>query len=210
MRPAVTVVDLGVGNLGNVRRALEAAGAEPRVTADLAEVALSRRLVLPGVGAFRPPRERLRGVLEEALGRALEQGATLLGICVGYQILFERGEEFGACDGLGLLAGRVTRLPATVPLPHIGWNRLALESRHPLLAGIDDGAFVYFVHSFAPERTAPETTLATALHGRRFAAMSARGRIAGVQFHPEKSGDAGLRLLANFVAWSGQAPGEGA
>jgi glutamine amidotransferase len=204
MKPTVTVIDLGIGNLGNVRRALVAAGADARVTADMAEVALARRLVLPGVGAFRPPRERLRGALEAALRQALDTGATLLGVCVGYQLLFERGEEFGTCDGLGLLSGRVVRLPESVPLPHIGWNRLARERAHPLLEGIDDGAFVYFVHSFAPEGAAPAATLATALHGRRFAAMSAAGRIGGTQFHPEKSGEAGLRLLANFVAWNGE------
>lgn len=209
MSSAVTVIDLGVGNLGNVRRALAAAGADARVTADPAEVAASRRLVLPGVGAFRPPRERLRGALEAALREALARGATLLGICVGYQLLFECGEEFGPADGLGLLTGRVTRLPGNVALPHIGWNRLARERAHPLLDGLDDGAFVYFVHSFAPEGEAPEATLASALHGRRFAAMAGEGRIAGTQFHPEKSGDAGLRLLTNFVAWNGEAAAEG-
>jgi glutamine amidotransferase len=203
MRPAVTLLDLGVGNLGNVRRALAAAGGEPRLSADPAEVARARRIVLPGVGAFRPPRERLRGPLEAALRAALAAGAKLLGICVGYQLLFESSAEFGETDGLGLLPGRVVELPAEVARPHIGWNRLEPARPHPLLDGVEPGAFVYFVHGFAPESVPAAATLATALHGRRFAAAAGAGRVAGTQFHPEKSGDAGLRILANYLAWEG-------
>lgn len=123
-----TIIDAGVGNLGNLRRALVAAGTpggiEVEVTSDPARVAAARCLLLPGVGAFRPPRERLRGALEDALRGALARGAFLLGICVGYQLLFESSDEYGETDGLALLPGRVRRLPDTVPLPHIGWNRL--------------------------------------------------------------------------------------
>ena len=200
MSDATTVVDLGVGNLGNVVRALAAAGGQPQITADPAAVRSARRIVLPGVGAFRPPRERLRGDLESALRGALADGAHLLGICVGYQLLFEGSDEFGATEGLGLLRGRVTELPAEVARPHIGWNRLEAPLPHPLLEGLEASAFVYFVHSFAPDGGAAEETVATALHGRRFAAVSAKGRICGTQFHPEKSGEAGLRLLRNFLA----------
>jgi hypothetical protein len=123
MIPA-TVIDAGVGNLGNLARALAEAGGEVEVTSEPERVAASRCLLLPGVGAFAPPRERLRGALEEAIRHALAAGAWMLGICVGYQLLFEAGEEFGVIDGLGLLPGRVTRLPEGVPLPHVGWNRL--------------------------------------------------------------------------------------
>ncbi len=199
----VAIVDLGVGNLGNVRRALVACGGAPRVTSDAAELAAARRIVLPGVGAFRPPRERLRGALERALHSAVEAGATLLGICVGYQLLFESGEEHGATDGLGLLPGRVTALPATVPLPQIGWNRIEVARSHPLLDGMGSGAEVYFVHGYAPEGVPAESQIATALHGREFAAIAGRGRVVGVQFHPEKSGAAGLRMLSSFLAWEG-------
>lgn len=199
MSVATTVVDLGVGNLGNVVRALAAAGGEPAVTTDPAAVRAARRIVLPGVGAFRPPRERLRGELESALTGALGDGAHLLGICVGYQLLFEGSDEFGATAGLGLLRGRVTELPATVARPHIGWNRLEAPRSHPLLEGLEERAFVYFVHSFAPDAGVGGETVATALHGRRFAAVSAQGRVCGTQFHPEKSGEAGLRLLRNFL-----------
>ncbi len=202
MTAATTVVDLGVGNLGNVVRALAAAGGRPEVSAEPAALRAARRIVLPGVGAFRPPRERLRGDLETALRGALADGAHLLGICVGYQLLFEGSDEFGATSGLGLLTGRVTGLPAEVARPHIGWNRLEPSAPHPLLEGLENGAFVYFVHSFAPADGAAEETVATALHGRRFAAVSARGSICGTQFHPEKSGEAGLRLLRNFLTSS--------
>jgi glutamine amidotransferase len=197
-----TVIDAGVGNLGNLARALGHLGAEVEITDDPAVIAASRRLLLPGVGAFRPPRERLRGAAEEALARALEQGAWLLGICVGYQLLFESSEEFGATDGLGLLPGTVRRLPDDVPLPHIGWNRLetADGERHPLLSEIPAGSHVYFVHSYAPLDVPEDARLATCLHGARFTAVAGRGRLLGTQFHPEKSGATGLRLLANFLA----------
>jgi glutamine amidotransferase len=194
-----TIVDLGVGNLGNLARALTRVGAQPEVTDDPARIAGSRLLLLPGVGAFRPPREALRGEREAALRAALAAGAWLLGICVGYQLLFATGEEFGETDGLGLLPGRVTRLPETVPLPHIGWNRLRELAPHPLLAGLDEGEYTYFVHSYAPEGVDAVSTLAVARHGRTFAAVAGRGRVLGAQFHPEKSGDAGLRLLGNFL-----------
>ncbi len=192
------LVDTGVGNLGNLVRALERVGARVTVTADPERVAAARCLLLPGVGAFAPPRDRLRGPLEEALREALDRGASLLGVCVGFQILFEEGEEFGATDGLGLLPGRVTRLPETVPVPHIGWNRLHGVSHHPLLKGLED-RYVYFVHSYAPEGVPDELTLARCTHGREFAAAAGRGRVMGTQFHPERSGPVGLRLLSNFL-----------
>lgn len=198
-RPGVTVTDLGVGNLANVARALAAVGAAPEVTSDPARVAAARRIVLPGVGAFRPPREALRGGLESALGAALEAGAQLLGICVGYQLLFERSDEFGSTDGLGLIPGRITELPGDVLRPHMGWNRLDPVRSDPLLDGVVAGGEAYFVHSFAPEDVPAEAVLATALHGREFAAAVAVGRVRGTQFHPEKSGELGLRILRNFV-----------
>jgi glutamine amidotransferase len=192
------VIDAGVGNLGNLVRALERVGARVTVTADPERVAAARCLLLPGVGAFAPPREAIRGGVEGALHEALDRGACLLGICVGFQILFEEGEEFGATDGLGLLPGRVTRLPETVPVPHIGWNRLHGAAHHPLLKGLED-RYVYFVHSYAPEGVPDELSLARCTHGRDFAAVAGRERVMGTQFHPERSGPAGLRLLSNFL-----------
>jgi glutamine amidotransferase len=191
------VIDAGVGNLGNLVRALERVGAQAEITLDPARVAEARCLFLPGVGAFAPPREVLRGPLESALHTALAGGAFLLGICVGFQILFESGEEFREVDGLGLLPGRVTKLPASVPVPHIGWNLLHDLDAHPLVQGLDD--YVYFVHSYAPEGVPDELCLARCTHGRIFPAVAGKGRVMGTQFHPERSGAAGLRLLANFL-----------
>jgi glutamine amidotransferase len=199
----IAVIDAGVGNLGNLRRAVERVGAPARITDDPDLVASSRRLILPGVGAFRPPRERLRGALEEALRHALDDGAWLLGICIGFQLLFETSTEFGTTDGLALLGGRVTSLPLDVELPHMGWNRLHDVASHPLLAGIPEGSHVYFVHTYAPEGVPDEERLAACTHGRPFAAICGRGRVMGTQFHPEKSGAHGLRLLRNYVEMTG-------
>ena len=203
------VIDAGVGNLGNLARALAAVGSEPRITRDPQAVARSRTLVLPGVGAFRPPRETLRGELEDALRSALAEGAYLLGICVGFQLFFEGSDEHGLTDGLGLLPGRVERLPQEVPVPHIGWNRLRVEQEgHPLLSGVADGAHVYFVHGYAPASVPEEVVLASTLHGRRFPAVVGRGRVMGTQFHPEKSGETGLSILASFLEMAdGSLPG---
>ena len=203
------ILDAGVGNLGNLARALQHLGATTEITTDPAKVASGRCLVLPGVGAFRPPREALRGPLEGALRQALDAGAWLLGICVGFQVFFDAGEEFGNTDGLGLLPGVVRRLPDSVPLPHIGWNPLRITpagARHPLLQGVGE-AHVYFVHSYAANEVPEAILLATALHGDAFPAVAGRGRIFGTQFHPEKSGSAGLRLLANYLEMAHGAEG---
>ena len=197
--PHAVVIDAGVGNLGNLERGLRRVGASVEVTDRAEPIATARCLLLPGVGAFRPPRERLRGELEQALREALAADAHLLGICIGYQLLFERSEEFGETDGLGLLEGSIGRLPDTVALPHIGWNSLYGLAAHPLLEGIEEGSYAYFVHSFAPDGVPAESVLASATHGRPFAAIAGQGRILGTQFHPEKSSEVGLRLLANFL-----------
>lgn len=201
--PPAVVIDAGVGNLANLARALRAVGADAEVTSDPWRVERARCLLLPGVGAFAPPRERLaESGLEAALRQALDAGAWLLGVCVGYQLLFESSEEFGATEGLALLPGRVTRLPDGVPLPHIGWNRLHGVTEHPLLRGasaLPAEPYVYFVHGFAPEGVPDACVLARATHGRSFPAVAGRGRVLGTQFHPEKSGAAGLALLADFL-----------
>lgn len=196
----VTVVDTGVGNLGNLLRALGHLGATAELSADPSRVAQARCLVLPGVGAFRPPRERLRGPLEVALREALATDAALLGICVGYQLLFERSREFGETDGLGLLQGVVEALPTSLALPHIGWNRLHPTRPSPLFEGLEAGVYFYFVHSFAPLVSAD--SLAITHHGADFVAAAGRARVFGCQFHPEKSGEAGLRLLSNFLRFA--------
>ncbi|HEV8629123.1 MAG TPA: imidazole glycerol phosphate synthase subunit HisH, partial [Thermoanaerobaculia bacterium] len=199
----VVIVDLGTGNLGNLERALAMAGGAPRVSTDPAVVAAARCLVLPGVGAFRPARERLRGPLEAALRAALASGASLLGICLGYQLLFDGSDEDGETDGLGLLPGRVRRLAdlvdgGRVPVPQVGWNRVTRLRPHPVLDAMA-GAAAYFVHSYAPEEVPEPLRLATTWHGRELLSAAARGRVVGTQFHPELSGDAGQRLLRRFL-----------
>ena len=210
----VCVIDAEVGNLGNVSRAFDALGVSTEVTNDPTRVAEGRCLVLPGVGAFRTPRERLRGALEEAVRAALDEGAWLLGICIGFQLLFDSSSEFGETDGLSLVRGRIEELPSVaagerVPLPHIGWNRLRRQENldssstgAALLAGIPEESYAYFVHSFAPTGVPPENVVATCLHGREFPAIVAHGRVLGTQFHPERSGAVGLRLLENFLSLS--------
>ena len=219
MSARAVVIDVGIGNLGNVARALGAVGAEVEVTREPDAVARARCLVLPGVGAFAAAREGVAGELEAALRGALAEGAWLLGLCVGYQLLFEASEEDGPTEGLGLLPGRVTRLPEGVPWPQIGWNRLhgvaradddgASQPAH-VLDGVGEGAWVYFVHGYAPEGVPEEVVLARATHGRTFPAVAGLGRVMGTQFHPERSGAVGLGLLANFVTMAhGESRGAG-
>ena len=199
----VAILDYGVGNVGSVRRAFERLGAEVATTSDPAVVADAPRVVLPGVGAFAPARARLASSgLEEVLRAAVGRGARLLGLCLGFQLLFEASEEFGTTEGLGLLPGRVAPFPPGVRVPHVGWNRLETEgaSEGPLLAGLPRGSYVYFVHSFRPEGADPEDVAAFCDHGGRFVAAARRGNVWGCQFHPEKSSGAGRRILANFLS----------
>ena len=199
----VALLDYGVGNVGSVRRAFERLGAEVVTTSDPAVVAASPRVVLPGVGAFAPARAQLASSgLEEGLRSALGSGARLLGLCLGFQLLFETSEEFGVTPGLGLLRGRIAPFPSGARVPHVGWNRLETDgaAEGPLLAGLPRGAYVYFVHSFRPEGGDPADVAAFCDYGGRFVAATRRGNVWGCQFHPEKSSAAGRRILANFLA----------
>jgi len=196
----VAVIDSGGGNIGSVRYALERLGARSMLTADPAKIASADRVILPGVGAAAPAMARLRELDLVATIRRLQQ--PLLGICLGMQLLYESSEE-GEVECLGLLPGRITRLPTGpgVRVPHMGWNLLqkhesALGER--LLAGIGARDQAYFVHSYAAPVTAD--TLASASYGARFTAVAGRGRCFGAQFHPERSAAVGSRLLANFLA----------
>lgn len=194
-------MDSGVGNIPNAVRGLARAGARVRLSADPQEVAAARVLVLPGVGAFPAAMARLSSAgLDEAVRAAAAAGAAVLGICLGHQLLFEESEEFGVTRGLGLLPGRVAPLPDGVRAPHMGWSRLQARRQDPLLAGLAGGAWVYFVHSFTAQPS-PDDLVATAdAGGAPVCAVVRRGGICGAQFHPEKSGAAGARFLANFLA----------
>lgn len=192
----IAVVKLGVGNTASVLYALERLGVRGALTDDPAVIADAPRVILPGVGAAahamaQIERRGLRAVLQ-----SFER--PLLGVCLGQQLLFERSEE-GDAEGLGLLTGAVTRLPTSSHAlsPHMGWSRLTAKSAHPLLDGVEGGAYVYFVHSYVCPLS--DDTLAQAQHGARFAAMVARGNVMGCQFHPERSGAVGARILRNFL-----------
>lgn len=200
----IGIIDYGVGNLFSLRRSLEYVGAEAVVSGDEAVLRSVGKLILPGVGAFGDAAAKLRAtgldrlVLEEAAA-----GKPLLGICLGMQLLFEESEEYGLHKGLGLLPGRVVamegRLPAGLPIPHIGWNGLTLTNPAcPLFRDTKDGDCVYFVHSYYAEGCG-DALAATAEYGRDLTATVWRDNVCGCQFHPEKSGPVGLAMLRAFV-----------
>jgi imidazole glycerol-phosphate synthase subunit HisH len=200
--PRFSVVDYGAGNLVSIDQALRRAGAEPWIARDAETIRRADVLVVPGVGAARPAMDRLRrfGLVEPILAW-IAAGRPYLGICLGLQLLFETSDEDGA-ETLGVLRGRTRRLRDAPTLPHIGWNQVELTRPHPLFAGIPEHADFYFVHSYAGEPEGPDTadvTLARTTHGASFVSAVARGNVLGLQFHPERSGADGLRLLANAV-----------
>jgi imidazole glycerol-phosphate synthase subunit HisH len=197
--PRIAVLDYGMGNLHSVARALARVGADAEVTADGAGVDASDALVIPGVGGFGACVRSLRAAgLEPAIRSAVSRDRPVFAVCVGMQILFEGSDE-DPDEGLGILPGRVDRLPHGVRVPHTGWNTVAWSGRrHAYTAGIEDGTSFYFVHSYAPA-VDPEITVGVTDHGRSFAAAIARGSVFATQFHPEKSGEAGLELYERFV-----------
>ena len=193
----VVVLDYGSGNLRSAERALERVGAEVTVTADLSQALEADGLVVPGVGAFAACMAGIDALgAADVIRRRVADERPVLGICVGMQVLFEHGAEHGVeSDGVGVLTGSVTRLQADV-LPHMGWNTVSVPTGSALFAGLSD-AWFYFVHSYAAHDTAGRVT--TARHGEEFVAAVEQGPVAATQFHPEKSGDAGAQLLANWV-----------
>jgi imidazole glycerol phosphate synthase glutamine amidotransferase subunit len=200
-RPRLAVIDYGAGNIVSIEQALTTVGAEVALAHDADSLRDADALVVPGVGAAGPAMDRLatRG-LTEPIRAWLAAGRPFLGICLGLQLLFDGSDEDGAAT-LGVLRGRTIQIPDAPTLPHIGWNQVERTRPHPLFDGIADRADFYFVHSFAglPDGTTRDVILATTDHGRPFVSAVGRGSLLGVQFHPERSGADGLRLLANFV-----------
>ncbi|MFZ1162648.1 imidazole glycerol phosphate synthase subunit HisH [Mycobacterium sp.] len=199
---SVVVLDYGSGNLRSAQRALQRVGAEVEVTADLDAAAAADGLVVPGVGAFEACMAGLRAIKgEQVIAERVGTGRPVLGVCVGMQILFARGVEFGVeSSGCGQWPGAVTRLDAPV-IPHMGWNVVAAAAGSALFKGLDADARFYFVHSYAAQRWegGPEALLTWATHGVPFLAAVEDGPLAATQFHPEKSGDAGAAVLSNWV-----------
>lgn len=197
----IAIINYGVGNLRNVEKAVEAVGVRVAVTSDPAAIREADRIILPGVGAFGECARRLReSGLDHLVLEAASQDKPILGLCVGLQLMFDEGHEFGVHKGLGLMRGRVVRFPENGPhVPQIGWNQIEELHSHPLLEGLSEGTYFYFVHSYYIEADDPKDTIAFTEYGLRYPSICARGSICGVQFHPEKSQDAGLHLLANFA-----------
>ena len=195
----IAIVDYGAGNLVSVKKALDSLGQECAITSNPGQIARATKIVLPGVGHFASTSVLGRTGLQEAIAEAMARGTPFLGICVGMQWMFERSQESPETPGLGVLRGECERFPASVKSPHVGWNQLEVDSRSRLLRGVRPGSFVYFTHSFrAP---VSETTVACCEYGGRFSAAVERDHLFGVQFHPEKSGEIGLKLLSNFCGF---------
>jgi glutamine amidotransferase len=207
------IVDYGSGNLRSAAKAFERAARDGgiattvKISSDADEVRRAERIVLPGVGAFADCRRGLAAVsgMEAALDEAVRQkGRPFFGICVGMQLMAERGREFTVTEGLGWLSGEVAAITPDDPelkVPHMGWNQLERCGEHPVLAGLGDGTHTYFVHSYAIGGAAPGDVLATVDYGGALTAIVARDNLIGTQFHPEKSQAAGLAMIANFLRW---------
>jgi glutamine amidotransferase len=201
-----TIIDYGIGNLRSIEKAFQRVGAEVLRTDDPHAIREAERLVLPGVGAFGACIDEIRGRdLEAPIHAAVEDGTPFLGVCVGLQLLFETGHEKGVHEGLGLLPGRVVHFhdasdnwPDDLVVPHMGWNTIEPTRAHPLLDGTGEAAYVYFVHSYHAVADALDDVLAATTYGHTFPVVQ-RDNVFGVQFHPEKSQAAGLRILENFT-----------
>ena len=201
----IVIVDYGVGNLFSLRSSFAAIGADVTVSSEPSVIESAEKIVLPGVGAFGDAVKKLRDSgLDKVVIEQAKAGKKLLGICLGMQLLFEKSYEYGEWDGLGLLRGSVVpmegKIPSDLMIPHIGWNALIKKREHPLLAGLSDGDCVYFVHSYYAEGC-EDSLIATAEYGPELTAMVAKDNVAGAQFHPEKSADAGLSILKAFIDW---------
>ena len=198
----IAIIDYGAGNLRSVRNALTHIGAEVFTASTPDQLAGADKIVLPGVGAFGAGMDGLRKAgFEEPIKEAVAAGTPLFGICLGLQYLFESSDEMGHHTGLGLLPGYCTRFPADLDLkvPHIGWNQLRVRNDSPLMAGVPDRAYAYFVHSYYAQPANPDDLIADTEYGIQFAAVVGRGNVFGIQCHPEKSQGVGMRILKNFT-----------
>jgi len=201
----IAILDYGMGNLRSAEKALERVGATVELTRDAERIRAADGLVLPGVGAFPKAMRAVHELgFDELMREHVEAGKPVLGICLGMQLLFESSSEHGGAEGLGLLDGEVRALEAPgLKVPHIGWNEVSWTNGSPLHEGLPQPAAFYHVHSFAPLTASEDEVIGWSTYGTRFPSVVGRGRVFGVQFHPEKSGPDGLALLANFVRLAG-------
>jgi glutamine amidotransferase len=195
----IAIVDYGAGNIRSVERGLAHVGTPGNITAEPGEIEAADAIVLPGVGAFESCMRQV-APLQDVIVRRINAGVPFLGICLGMQMLYEASEEGGLIKGLGIVPGKVTRFNGHLKVPHMGWNSLTIRREYPLLEGIDNGSYVYFVHSY--RAGVSDATIASSEYGGAFTAIVANeaGNAVGTQFHPEKSGAIGLRMLKNFAA----------
>ena len=191
-------MNYGVGNLRSIRKGLEKSGAQVKITHNPTELIASDAIVLPGVGAFAPAVKNMAPIAD-VVAEAMNSGKPIFGVCLGLQLLFTQSSEGGTIKGLDFISGNVVKLPYTVKTPQMGWNTIDFSKAHPLLDGVKDHSYVYFVHSFYPQPTDPDTVVTTTQYGVKFASMVAKKNLFATQFHPEKSSKTGLTMLKNFV-----------
>lgn len=200
MHEMITIVDYGAGNIRSVANSLSALNYRVKVTSSPKDIAAAELLILPGVGAAGDTMNSLVNLgIVDALTGYIASGRPFLGICIGFQILFDRTEENGGHDCLGIVRGEVRRLRGVSKIPHMGWNQVGQRSNHPIFEGIPDGACFYFVHSYYPAPEDKNIVAGETDYGLSFCSVIARGNMVATQFHPEKSGEVGLRFLKNFV-----------
>ncbi len=196
----ISIIDYGMGNLRSVEKALEYIGEKSVITSDKEKILNSNGIILPGVGAFPDAMKNLKEKeLDEVLRKAVHNKIPILGICLGMQLLFTKGEEVKDCDGLGIFEGTIKKMYGDIKIPHMGWNSLNMKNKCKLLEGIDEGSYVYFVHSFYAQIESREIVRAVSKYGVDVPAVVSQGNLFGVQFHPEKSGDVGIKILKNFA-----------
>jgi glutamine amidotransferase len=194
----VAVVNYGVGNLRSIRRGLEKSEAKVQITHSPKDLRRSDAILLPGVGAFAPAVKNMAPIAD-VVAEAMRNGKPILGVCLGLQLLFTRSSEGGSIRGLDFISGEVVKLPENVKIPQMGWNTINFAKSHPLLEGVKDYSYVYFVHSYYPQPSDPKVIVATTEYGVRFPSMVAKNNLFATQFHPEKSSKTGLTILKNFV-----------
>ncbi len=204
----LVIVDYGAGNLRSVARAVAQVGGQPLITSHPDEVAAAQALIVPGVGAAADTMRNLRNhELVEPIRQHIAGGRPFLGVCMGQQALFDISEEGGQHPCLGILPGRIVRLPAGLKVPHMGWNRVRIARPHPIFEGIPDGSYFYFVHSYHPRPEDPSIIIGETDYGVTFPSVVARDNIVATQFHPEKSSAMGLRMYENFLRIAARAAG---
>lgn len=195
----IGIIDYGMGNLQSVQNALDYLGIASFISSEAEELSLADKLILPGVGAFKDAIALIREKkLDRMMAAFIDSGRPLLGICLGMQLLFESSEEFGVHQGLGFIPGKVVKLDVDLKVPHMGWNALDIKKEAPLFVGLSPESYVYFVHSYHLETDA-DVVSATTHYGKEIQIAAQKGLVYGLQFHPEKSGDVGLKILSNFA-----------